>query len=223
MCHFEFLDRNKFSPGCFYLLDFYNKSYTWKLGEKLVLSWIISILLHAPNMCMCLYNISRSRWSLLFVDSISSRRGGKHSCAFETNLLPPPIFFIKIVITSFLFSESLPVIIRISRAFSSAFRSIRHCACERKRRRKRVAMITAGIERFTRQHRALLATGMWHGACVGQCVSNQTMDWISKAEHVWVVRFIHSSGIPPTFPAHPSPSFPLLFIFPLSRVCPPFI
>ena len=57
--------------------------------------------------------------------------------------------------------------------------------------------------------------------CVGQCVSNQTMDWITKAEHVWAVRFIHSSGALPSGPALPSSSFPLLFIFPLSRVCPP--
>lgn len=66
---------------------------------------------------------------------------------------------------------------------------------------------------------ALLATGMWHGACVGQCVSNQTMDWISKAEHVWVVRFIHSSGIPPDLPRPPLAFISLaLYLPPFSRL-----
>lgn len=66
-----------------------------------------------------------------------------------------------VLVTSFLFSEPLPVLIRVSRAFSSVFRS-----CERKRRQKRCNN-RGDIERGSRDSIALLSrAGMRHGACV---------------------------------------------------------
>lgn len=175
------------------------------------------------------YIIFHVATSLLFVDSILSNRGRKQQLRlrnevlnYHVHLLPPPIFFIlvKIVIASFLFSGFSPrdnsriacVFVRFSFHSASRMRTkagTKAC-CDNNR---------GGGSNGSRDSIALLATGMWHGACVGQCVSNQTMDWISKAEHVWVVRFIHSSGIPPDLPRPPLAFISLaLYLPPFSRL-----
>lgn len=170
------------------------------------------------------YIIFHVATSLLFVDSILSNRGRKQQLRhrnevlnYHVHLLPPPIFFIlvKIVIASFLFSGSLPVIIRASRAFSSVFRSIRHRACERKRERKRVAIITAGgIERFTRQHRASRDRNVTR--CMCRAMRVESDDGLNKQSRTRVSREIHSFV---WYPPRPSPPTPRLH-FPCSLSSP---
>lgn len=134
--------------------------------------WITSILLHAPNIRIRVHNVSRSRCHVTLFSIPSKRRKAQLRLLYEVfahisaSIRQFSSSFLvncyKIVlVTSFLFSEPLPVLIRVSRAFSSVFRS-----CERKRRQKRCNN-RGDIERGSRDSIALLSrAGMRHGACV---------------------------------------------------------
>lgn len=101
-------------------------------------SWrITSILLHAPNIRIRVHNVSRSRCHVTLFSIPSKRRKAQLRLLYEVfahisaSIRQFSSSFLvncyKIVlVTSFLFSEPLPVLIRVSRAFSSVFRSIAH-------------------------------------------------------------------------------------------------